>query len=111
MSRKQVYINILIICSGFAFLAYYLHIPVLYILPLLIAACLINIKLAVFIVNAWLLLGKKIGYINGILWLSVMYFLLLWPIAIIKKWVQYKPKQITCTWKDAAPITDFKRPF
>ncbi len=112
MGRKQVYIHILVITAGFGFLGYWLKVPMLYLLAAMVAASMIHFKLASFIAKAWLFAGEKLGYVNGIFLLSLLYFFLLWPLSLLKKLFQAIPAgQLRSTWQHATPLSDFKRPF
>ncbi|MCF8253168.1 MAG: hypothetical protein K9H61_05675 [Bacteroidia bacterium] len=112
MTKKQLVIHILTISIGFGFFAYWFKIPQIYFISLLILASLLSSKFAKLIVKSWIALGKKLGQINGTIILTLLFFLLLWPLSLLKKLVQTKPlKNKTSRWVEAAPITDFKRPF
>jgi hypothetical protein len=79
---------------------------------LLILTSLLHLKLAEIIVKVWIGIGEYLGKINGTIILTLLFFFLLWPLSLLKKLVQTKPiKKNTSGWKNAPPITDFRRPF
>jgi hypothetical protein len=112
MSKKQLIIHVFTLVLGFCFFAYWLKIPYLYFLALLILTSLLHLKLAEIIVKVWIGIGEYLGKINGTIILTLLFFFLLWPLSLLKKLVQTKPiKKNTSGWKNAPPITDFRRPF
>lgn len=60
----------------------------------------------------WMAFGKFLGDINAKIILSVMFFLLLTPIALLKKLVSTKSMQQKSTWTDCkGEEVDFTKPW
>ena len=86
MSNKKALLTVLIISVGLIGCYFIFNKLFLLILALLIGLVgLISLKARMVIVNTWIRLGKALGYVNSRIILSVIYFFILTPIALLSR--------------------------
>lgn len=113
MSRKQVYINNLLIIIGFCILGFWKDAWGCYtIASLIFIGSILHVKLALRIAKGWLFIGKTLGNINAKILLTLFYFLALVPIAVLKRLFASKAKKEgTSAWRLVDQSVNFNNPF
>lgn len=91
-TEKQVRESVLVIAIGFAVLYFLAHKPWMAFVALIVASAGLFIPvLAEWITIAWLKLAHLLGWINGRILLSVIFFLVLTPIALLRRAMKRDP--------------------
>jgi len=86
MKIKNPKASQLIILSGFVILYLFFQRNWMLIVPASLAIVFLTLpKISLLILQAWYFIGKQIGWINSRIILSVIFFFILTPIALIRK--------------------------
>ena len=117
---KQVRESVLVIAIGFAVLYFLVHKPWMAVVALIVAGAGLFVPLlAKWITIAWLKLAHVLGWINGRILLAVIFFLVLTPLALLRRAMKRDPMRVvdrsaTSHWTSRdhtyAP-TDIEKPW
>lgn len=115
MDKKQVYKTNAVIVIGFAMLGFYFKANWLYAISgAVFLITVLSFSGAKLIANRWMFVGKTLGNFNAKVILSVFFFLILFPISLIKRLftIGHIKQQLT-TWQmpDKEKVLDLKKLF
>jgi hypothetical protein len=86
LNKKETYKTIVVITAGFMVLYFVFHsIYFLYIALSIALLSILSESLANFISNAWMKLAKVLSYIVPPITMSILFFFILTPIALLQK--------------------------
>lgn len=115
MDKKQVYKTNVVIVIGFAMLGFYFKANWLYAISgVVFLITVLSFSGAKLVANVWLFLGKTLGNFNAKIILSGFFFLILFPISLIKRLFttrRVKPQLSTWQTPDKGKVLDFKKLF
>jgi hypothetical protein len=95
----QAYKNIAVLAAGFLFLFLVFNkLFLLYISLSALALASIHEKVAIFISTWWMKLGEAMGKVTGTVIMSLIFFVFLTPLALIKKLLSKKQVQRNTNW-------------
>lgn len=113
MTKKQVYTTNLVIIIGFLLIGFWKDWYWSYaVSALVMLVSVVHFNLAKLVTQLWMMVGKTLGNINAKVLLSLFYFILLLPIAWIKKLFGKKVSvQTNSNWKISSNEINFNNPF
>lgn len=113
MTKKQVYTTNLTIALGFGVIGFFTHTYWLFhVAAIILTITILHSKSALAIANIWMWIGKTLGNLNAKIILTAFFFLLLWPLSMLKNLLSKKIVNPTNTnWKTAKNGLDFTKPF
>lgn len=121
MKAEKAYLTNMVLAAGFLIIGFFFErkgsdwayiFPTISLVVLVLSS--LHLSLAKFIAKWWLEFGKALGTINSTILLSIMFYLFLVPLALLRKAFNRKPSTIKSTWKDRRhdfSAADFEKPW
>lgn len=109
--ERNKYKDILVIVIGFSVIGLIFRLEWFGYAALIIGALTVfSEKIATWVTTGWSAFGKALGRINSTILLTVLFTLLLTPIALLKRWTSGKARQRGLSnWEASTDKVDFSK--